>query len=408
MDTTQLFDSFVYHYNPKNIAVDEICRDVADIDCCLISKYTDPTDLWDKITYALANSNAGCTIFIDTLGQVRPGDPVPYPVSVSLFAVSMAIYADIMMVNTGSSGSVIIKVYNKHIVLPKGAIQCIDFSRFNNRIASNLLCRTINLRNHTDIGWLNESLATAPVPGDAKVDIVFTLAGSDSPTDNEELRIALRSIDRHANDVGDVYIVTDNPPKWVTNVNVIHVPDIYPNNKDANLITKVLTACDVPELSERFIYWSDDQVLMQDADLKTLLPSYNTRGLDHFSGKDLKKWSNRMRHTLEVVKMHGGDVSHNWDSHVPQPIDKSRFKAIMSDIDFKTLPGLCINTAYFGLKGEPKQWCQNDVKLTYEKDTTCNYTFNKLFVGYNDSGYNAGLREALLERFSTPSKYEKN
>ena len=408
MNTTQLFNSFVYRFNPKCIAVNESCADTQNIDCCLLSKYTDPTNLWYMLTDAIFNANPGCIIFIDSLSRISPGETVPYPVSVSLIATSMAVYADITTIDTGESSTIVIKVYNRGIRLNKDILKYVDFSSFNNRVASNLFCRSVNLMDYTSVGWLRKSLETTGVPSADKVDIVFTLAGADSPTDNEELKIALRSIDTHAKDVGDIYIVTDNPPKWVQNVNIVHVPDTYTNNKDANLITKILHACDIDDLSERFIYWSDDQVLTSDVSLKYILPTYNTRGIDSFSRPDAKKWSIRMKHTLDLVQQHGGDVSHNWDSHVPQPIDKTRFRDIMNTVDFTTLPGVCINTAYFGLKCEPKQWSQTDVKLTYENSDKCDYVFNKLFVGYNDSGYNAGLKEALLKEFPSPSKYEKN
>ena len=137
-----------------------------------------------------------------------------------------------------------------------------------------------------------------------------------------------------------------------------------------------------------------------------MLPVYNNRGIDCFSDPK-SKWAARMHNTLMTVKAYGGDVSCNWDSHVPQPIDKNKFSHIMRGLDFVKLPGLCINTAYFGVKGETPRCHQESVKRTYENDLCTSYELDKIFVGYNDAGYNSGLREALFKRFDAPCKYEK-
>ena len=403
MNTTQLFDIFITEFKPCTIAVNKGCKDTENIDCCLISEYSNPSELWDMLTSAIYNANNGCTIFLDTMSPIRPGEMFPYPASISLIASSMAIYADIVTIDLGSSSAVLIKVYNKHIHIDKSVINSLDFSAFNNRIASNLLCHSVNLARPHDISWIRQHLCDN-VSG--STDIVFTLASAKSPTNNDELRIALRSIDTYAQGLGDVYLVTDNPPEWVTNVKILNVPDSYTNNKDANLITKILRACDVAELSDKFIYWSDDQVLTSSVNLSELSPVYNPRGIKEFKSAT-SKWSRRMLNTLNVVKKFGGDVSCNWDSHVPQPIHKQKFKDAMSKVDFISLPGLCINTAYFGLVNEQKKIIQSSVKATYETSGTCTYDMSKMFIGYNDNGFNSGLREALLDKFSKPCKYEK-
>lgn len=240
----------------------------------------------------------------------------------------------------------------------------------------------------------------------SSTDIVFTLAGAHSPTDNEELRIALRSIDEYGEGVGKIWIITDNPPKWLTGVNIINVPDTVTNNKDANLINKLRKACSTPEVSDRFIYWSDDQAITSRIAMRDIFPVYNCRGFDYFKGGG-GKWKCRMEHTLKVVEDAGGNTSVNWDSHVPQPIDKCLFESIMSKADYTTLPGLCINTAYFGLKGENPRFNQRDYKRTYEDDKSKIFDLDLLFVGYNDAGYKSGLREALLYKFPDKSRYEK-
>ena len=406
MNAAQLFDIYTHVYKPERTAKNEGCINTPNLDCCLINAYTSPADLWYKLVHAIFHSKLGGNIFIDTGSRIHPGSPLPYSVSLSLMAVSLSVNSDIVTIDSGPSSTIIITVYKSNIRISRNILDTIDFSQFNTRIASNMYCSTINLRKPADVPWMSQVLRTTPCSDDSKIDIVFTLAGAHSPTDNEELRLALRSIEKHAKDLGNIYIATDRPPEWITNVNIIHSQDTYTNNKDANLISKLLKACDTDSISDRFIFWSDDQVLTSDISLKNITPVYNSRGLDHFMAST-SKWGIRMRHTLEVVRAHGGDTSCNWDSHIPQPIDKVLFSTIMGSLDFHTSPGLCVNTAYFGIKGESKQWPQSHVKLTYETTDPRSYEFNKIFVGYNDDGYRSGLREVLLDTFNEPCIYEK-
>jgi hypothetical protein len=225
-------------------------------------------------------------------------------------------------------------------------------------------------------------------------------------TNNEELRISLRSVDAFGHNLRKIWIVTDNKPDWVTNIGHIKCPDTYNNCKDANLINKILAACSHPEVCDRFIFMSDDQVLNCHIALNTISPSFNPRGIDHFDPNNGNKWAKRMYNTLKYIENRGGDASVNWDSHCPQPIDKRKFMEIMFTLPYTTLPGMCINTAYFGNKLEPAIIAQSMVKTTFETSPEGVITLDKQFIGYNDTGYRSGLREKLLEKFPNKSKYE--
>jgi hypothetical protein len=80
---------------------------------------------------------------------------------------------------------------------------------------------------------------TPPIPG--KIDVVYTL-GTESSWQDNELRYSLRSLERNFPDLGRVWIV-GHKPAWLTGV--VHIPmaDVHKQNKDANLIDKILAAC---------------------------------------------------------------------------------------------------------------------------------------------------------------------
>lgn len=406
MNASHLFERFICAYNPVTIAKNSECINTSNIDCCLIDDYVNPSDLWNKLIHAVFNANTGCNIFIDVGSRICPGEPVPYSASLALIASSLAIDVDLTTVDASPSSTIIIKVYSKNIRLTQNILNIVDFSKFNTRIASNIYCGTLNVRKPHDIPWVGQIMRTSQYIGDGKLDIVFTLAGADSSTDNEELRIALRSIDKHIKCLGNVYIVTEKLPDWVDNVHMIYARDVYTNNKDANLISKLLKASESSEVSDRFIYWSDDQVVTSDISLKTVVPVYNNRGINHFLNST-SRWGKRMLNTLELVRRNGGNASCNWDSHVPQPVDKHRFIDVMSRMPYTTLPGVCINTAYFGSIYEPPLIAQDSVKQTFEAAISGPIEFTKPYIGYNDKGYYSGLREVLLERFPDKCIYEK-
>ena len=73
------------------------------------------------------------------------------------------------------------------------------------------------------------------------IDIVIPLSQG-SKHNNWELRMALRSIERYSSFCGKVFVITDVPPAWLQNVEIILQSDAHKHNKDANIIEKLLTA----------------------------------------------------------------------------------------------------------------------------------------------------------------------
>lgn len=249
--------------------------------------------------------------------------------------------------------------------------------------------------------WLYKQHAKAEKP----VDIVIPLGNS--TTDNLELRIALRSIDKYASGYNRVVLVTNCPPDWVQHVDIISAEDTHKNNKDANIINKVLASCTQSGISDRIIFWSDDQILNTQYDLMGHLPVYNTRGIDVFKDNP-GKWNSRMYNTLCMVRDIHGYYDINWESHVPQPIDSHRFVSIMGELPYTDGAGMCINTAYFGSTYQQPTIPQHIIKHTFEKPLDSrNIPITKTFTGYNDKGFFGGLRESLLAHFNTKSKYER-
>ncbi len=232
-------------------------------------------------------------------------------------------------------------------------------------------------------------------------DVVIPLGGG-SKNNNEELRLALRSIDRYTT-ARHVWIVTDCAPDWVQNVKLLNVPDRNSRNKDANLIDKILAACREPELAETFIFLSDDQLFLAPYNPSAVPVIYNARGYDSFDSGS--RWNERMRNTFRYLEQQGIQLHANFDAHTPVVYRKADFLRVMEKTDYVPEPGFCINTLACGLIGMQPELNQNFVKVHSEGGNPGPVT-GKLFAGYNDAGFKV-MRETLFERFPEKSKFEK-
>ena len=236
------------------------------------------------------------------------------------------------------------------------------------------------------------------------VDIVIPL-GSGSRYNNFELRMALRSISRYAMNIRHIYIVSAALPGWLCNVKTLNIADCCKHNKDANIINKVQAAAALPELSEKFIFWSDDQLALHQFDAANLPVSCNLRKYEHFNSE--KIWHRRMRNTFEFLQKNNIKLDCNFDSHLPMPMYKKQFCKIMQKVNYHRQPGYCINTLYCGMSGIKGGIPQNQIKYTAE--TAINLKElpkDKLFIGYNDEAMKSNLPELLQEHFREKCKYE--
>ena len=238
-----------------------------------------------------------------------------------------------------------------------------------------------------------------------KVDIIIPL-GNGSQFDNFELKILLRSIDRHCSDVGRVIIATDCAPSWLDKsaVTIVEAHDNDRGCKDVNLIDKTIAAiaqCGV----ERFCWCADDNVFLQDCELKHIPLLYNRRRQEL---DDSTKWRRRVLHTLDYFEARGVHLEHEFESHAPQYFDDAQgLIRAMAGIDYRTPPGLTIMTAFRASMGDTEGGYHKDLyKETYEGEVDeAAFSCSHMFAGYNDAGF-MSLMHRLFQIFPEPSRYE--
>jgi hypothetical protein len=240
-----------------------------------------------------------------------------------------------------------------------------------------------------------------------KFDLVIPL-GTGSRMEDIELKYCLRSFEKNFKQLGNVYIV-GTKPKWLSD-KAIHVKfkDTEYHNKDGNIIDKVKVACLIPEISQQLIWSCDDHLISQPMIFEDFKPCYvqDVKVIDYPTSSS---WHKRLQHTYKYLKSKGLTTK-NFDSHIPQVIDKSLFIKIANDFPYKTSPGFCINTMYFNAikeVGDPiadKRLCVEKKKKGIEyvinkKLNTCKY------VMYNDIGLIL-LLPFIMFTFVDKSKYE--
>lgn len=230
------------------------------------------------------------------------------------------------------------------------------------------------------------------------MDIVIPYDGK-----GEGLKFVLRSIENYF-EVGKVFLVTSEKVPWIQNVEIVNKKDIHLTNKDANLIEKVFSAIEAG-ISEDFIFWSDDQILLKKVTQPQIV--YNPR--NPFTLKETK-WQLRMQRTANfILEKTGVKLTYNYDSHVPQPMNRTNFLKL-KEVDYQSGLGFCICTLYFGLAKIPATSKQDDIKFTAETEQKINVKTleTKTWLGFNEIGYSkGGVKEYLEKKFPKKSRYEK-
>jgi hypothetical protein len=208
-----------------------------------------------------------------------------------------------------------------------------------------------------------------------------------------ELRYSLRSLS-NLTDKGKVYIVGDLP-QWACNV--VHIPcdDPYKDNKDANLIRKLLKACD-SDISDDFMQMSDDMLIMN----KTPCNAF-TEPVFMETWKASGRWKKRLENTQKVLKDLGLPAK-IFEAHCPYVINKLTYPEIMCKFTWdKDILG---NTLYFnylkkeGQKGSVVRFRGYD-KWKYNGEDVINY---------NDGGLTGEFKAFVSEAFPKKCEYERD
>ena len=230
------------------------------------------------------------------------------------------------------------------------------------------------------------------------MDIVIPL-GTGSRWQNNELRFALRSIEKYLTGYDKIFIIGECP-SYLQNIVHIPCPD-FTGRKEYSIFNKIMKAVKDERCSEYFVFWNDDIFLidnLQTADFKFW-----------YEGSLLSKYEQSHGHYKAAIK----NVIDIWDSHfeytdIHTPIiyNKELFNKIVGSKDwnkeyvikslytskfarpFEEMPDLKINKAmtYYEIKARIK---------------------DRLFFSIGTYGVCPAMTKVLTELFPDKSKYEK-
>lgn len=240
-------------------------------------------------------------------------------------------------------------------------------------------------------------------------DIVIPLGSGSIWGDEEELKHALRSVEKHLNNVGKVIIIGKKPPKWITNITFLYKEDeVGIAWKDRNIYSKILTACEASEVSENFLFMNDDHFLTMDFDLPYY--PYYFRENDMISTivanhKNIA-WMTAIENTRKFLLSNGYDAK-MYDTHTPIMYNKQAFVNSVSQADWNVPFGYGIKSLY-GNMNDVGGLMMPDAKL-FSSETNHDYMMKKISNKpcFSTSPYIPAQQKELIEKFfPNKSKWE--
>jgi hypothetical protein len=241
------------------------------------------------------------------------------------------------------------------------------------------------------------------------VDAVFVI-GNGSVDCNEELKYALRSLDKNCKFVRDVYICGVCPP-WVDKSKVKFLPwdDNFHHAKDANIVDKLRHACEHKGIAKRILFCSDDQFQTKECTWEDFAPRY----LMEFDPKDKwydeqhRIWHTRLRNTLlrevarrKAIGMAGGGVRY-FQPHIWMPIDRDVFIDYAKWCGYETREDTIIASGYFNFANTAGVPNFDHVFLSGNETDIPEVRH----VAYQDCSYRAAIK-MLKKLFPEPSRFE--
>ena len=230
------------------------------------------------------------------------------------------------------------------------------------------------------------------------MDIVIPL-GTGSRWQNNELRFALRSIEKYLTGYDKIFIIGECP-SYLQNIVHIPCPD-FPGRKEYSIFNKIMKAVKDERCSENFVFWNDDIFLID---------NFHTAYFKFwYEGTLQSKYEQSHGHYKAAIK-NVMDLSYPniqyTDIHTPIIYNKEKFIKNVADEDwskeyvikslytapefvsFGPMPDLKINKAmtYYEIKVRIKE---------------------RLFFSIGTYGVCPAMTKVLTELFPEKSKYEK-
>jgi len=260
------------------------------------------------------------------------------------------------------------------------------------------------------------------------VDIVIPL-GNGSKWNNNELKYAIRSIEKFVKNYRNIYII-GKCPDWLTSLNInskiykdvinskniispynkkfiIHVPFGDTSYKTDNIRNKILEACRTKEISNNFFFTNDDIFFTKTIDVINYPYYYDKNLIDIIKDKNIDSYLTSLNNTYITLIKQDQPVKH-YDIHCPIIYNKDKFKLIINSNNWNLRYGFTIKSLYSNtLKVEGKKINDFKIRKPLNLGEINKQLYGKSLFSIDDDAINIHLIEKLEKLYPEKSKYEK-
>lgn len=222
---------------------------------------------------------------------------------------------------------------------------------------------------------------------------------------NNEIKYSLRSLEKMVSNYNNVYVI-GYKPEFLSD-NVIHVP--YPDkftNKATNIMMKVLTASEIPEMSDNFMLLNDDYFFLSEIDGPTY-PYYWKCDLAHTIEIQRNEYQQHVIPTYKVL-LDKKLPTKNFDLHKPIIYNKHLFQEVINQYNWDIPWGYILRSIYcntLGIEGVHK--LDNKINHSHIPDSWARITKGLDCFSVGDQSEDQYLLSFLNKLFPEPSRYEK-
>lgn len=224
--------------------------------------------------------------------------------------------------------------------------------------------------------------------------------GARSTQKNQELKFALRSIEKHLTGVGNVFIIGECP-EWVTGC--IHIPfteDPRNRYRDRNIMLKMSEACKDGRVSDDFLMVHDDHFLLAD---------YEAGAFPYYHMGPMNEGQGQYGYTKDNTRalLNFTETFSNYDCHCPIVFNKQLFMRSVALADWSKWYGYCMKTLYCvmnDIEGEPT----DDLKIRFPhtRGEIWAQIIDRKWFSIGDRCFENGMWDVLNELYPNKSKYE--
>ncbi len=234
------------------------------------------------------------------------------------------------------------------------------------------------------------------------IDIVYI--NQKTPWGNKELMYSLRSVEKYVKNYRNIYLV-GHKPRFISD-QVIHVPyDDKFVNKATNIMMKVLTGSEQPDLSENFMLLNDDYFFVGDIDAPTY-PYYWKCDLTKTIQIQRNEYQQHVIPTFKAL-LDKGLPTKNFDTHKPIIYNRVLFSEVVSQYDWNIPWGYILRSIYCNTLGiEGVERIDNKINHSHIPESWERITKGLDCFSVGDQSCDTYLDMFLSNMFPVKSKYE--